>query len=59
MYQANLKKKLDRLETDEVAAFAYINNVGRVQDAYAPLVVWISSGKEVEKIVEKSSARLN
>ena len=47
------------METDEVAGFAYINNVGRVQYAYAPVVVWSSSGKEVEKIVANLCARIN
>ena len=59
MYQANLRKRVGRMETDEVVGFTYINNVGRVQYAYAPVVVWSIGGKEVEKIVANSCARIN
>ena len=59
MYQANLRKRVGCMEMDKVAGFAYINNVGRVQYAYAPVVVWSNSGKEVEKIVTNSCARIN
>ena len=59
MYQAHLRKRVGWLDTDEVAGFAYINNVVRVQYAYAPVVVWSSSCKEVKKIVENSCIRVN
>ena len=59
MNQANLRKRVGHMDSDEVAGFAYINNVGRVQYAYALVVVWSSGGKEVEKIVANSCARIN
>ena len=59
LYQENLRKKVGRLDMDEVAGFSYINNVGWIKYDYAPVVVWSSSGKEVEKIVANSSARFN
>ena len=42
----------------DVADFAYVKNMGRVQYAYAQVVVWSISGKEVEKIVTNLSAKL-
>ena len=59
MYQANLSKKVGRIDTYKVAGFAYINNVGRVQYTYDPVVVWSSSRKELEKIVANSCSMVN